>query len=123
MERIYRQPSRWMGSISSPITTMSLSKKQVKDKRFRLVINLESIFRLLMIGQQRQMEIEPLFVYELRAESPSLRDEHRCLRKGNKSDLVKRLGVPETLPCTAETIMFHSHFTILCGHMVEVLLV
>ena len=47
---------------SGPITTMSVSKKQVKDKQFRLVIDLESIFlQLLMIGQQWQMEIEPVF--------------------------------------------------------------
>ena len=32
-------------------------------------------------------------------------DEHSYLRKGNKSDLVKHLGVPETLPATPDTII------------------
>ena len=58
-----------------------------------------------MIGQQRQMEIEPLFSYKLCAVPPSLVDEHRCLRKGNKSDLVKRLGVPQTTPSAAEAVI------------------
>ncbi len=43
--------------------------------------------------------------HELCAVPPSLIDEHRCLRKGNKSDLVKRLGVPETAPLAAESVI------------------
>ena len=58
-----------------------------------------------MIGQQREIELEHLFAYELCAVPSSLIDEHGCLRKGNKSDLVKRLGVPETLPTTPDTII------------------
>lgn len=52
----------------------------------------------------------------------SLVDEHGCLRKGNKSDLVKRLGVPETLPSTPDT-MFHSSSITLHGLMVVLLLI
>ncbi len=76
---------------------MDVDKKQNKGNDGRPTIDLENIFlRLLMIGQWRQMEIEPLFAYELCPVPPSLIDEQGCLRKGNKSGLVKRLGVLET---------------------------
>ena len=98
-----------MGSlktISSPIKTMTVIKKQNKSKQVRPVINLENIFlRLLIVGQQRQIELEPLFAYELCAVPSSLIDEHGCLRKGNKSDLVECLGVLETLPNTADAVI------------------
>ena len=85
---------------------MSLLKKQIKGKGVRPVIDLESIFlHLLMIRQQRDIRLEHLFAYELCAVPPSLIDEHGCLRKGNKSDLVKHLGAPETHPSTPETII------------------
>ena len=45
-----------------------------------------------MIGQQRQMEIEPLFACELCAVPPSLIDEHRCLRKATSQTLSNVLG-------------------------------
>ena len=109
MERqfIASLPEGFYNPISSPVVSMCISKKNIKDKKLSsTVIDMESIFlRLLMIGQQRQMEIEPLFSYELCAVPPSLIDEHRCLRKGNKSDLVKRLGVPQTAPSAAEAII------------------
>lgn len=108
MERDYiaSLPNGFHNPISSPIKTMSLLKKQIKGKSVRPVIDLESIFlRLLMIGQQREIKLEHLFAYELCAVPSSLIDEHGCLRKGNKSDLVKRLGVPETPPSTPDTII------------------
>jgi hypothetical protein len=84
---------------------MYVLKKQ-KGNKNRPVIDLENIFlRLLMIGQRRQMEIEPLFAYELCAVPSSLIDEHGCLRKGNKSGLVKRLGVFQNLPTPAEIVI------------------
>ena len=95
MEREYiaSLPNGFFNPSSGPITTMSVSKKQVKDKQFRLVIDLESIFLLLlMIGQQRQMEIEPVFACELCAVPPSLIDEHRCLRKATSQTLSNVLG-------------------------------
>ena len=76
---------------------MDVDKKQNKGNDGRPTIDLENIFlRLLMIGQWRQMELEPLFAYELCSVPPSFIDEQGCLRKGNKSGLVKRLGVLET---------------------------
>ena len=55
-----------------------------------------------MIGQWWQMELGPLFVYELCAVPSSLIDEHGCLRKANKSGLVKYLGMLEILPIPAD---------------------
>ena len=95
MEREYiaSLPNGFFNPSSGPITTMSVSKKQVKDKQFRLVIDLENIFLwLLMIGQQRQMEIEPVFACELCAVPPSLIDEHRCLCKATSQTLSNVLG-------------------------------
>ena len=106
MEREYiaSLPDGFYNPISSPITTMSVSKKQVKDKQFRLVIDLESIFlRLLMISQQRQMEIEPLLAVELCAVPPSLIDEHRVLWYLRPYHVLLKLS----------SWMFHSCFTIL----------
>ncbi len=46
-----------------------------------------------------------LFAYELCAVPSSLMDEHGSLRKGNKSDLVKRLGILETLPTAPDAVI------------------
>ena len=47
----------------------------------------------------------PLFDYELFAVPVSLIDEQGCLRKGNKSALVKRLGVIECTLATADIVI------------------
>ena len=55
---------------------------------------MEDIFsRLLMVGLQREMELESIFHYELCTFPSSLVDEYGCLRKGNKSVLASRLSV------------------------------
>ena len=60
----------------------------------KVVFDLESIFlRLLIVGQQHDMELMPIFGYELCAVPPSLMDEYGCLHKGNKAPLVEKLGV------------------------------
>ena len=59
-----------------------------------MVFDLEFIFlRLLLFGQQREMELLPIFGYELCAVPPSLVDEYDCLRKRNKAVLMHRLGL------------------------------
>ena len=48
----------------------------------QVVFDLESIFlRLLLVGQQHEMELLPIFGYELCAVPPSLVCEYGCLRK------------------------------------------
>ena len=77
--------------LSSPVNTIEHLKRGVKigDK---VVFDLESIFvRLLVVGQQREMELLPIIGYELCAVPPSLMDEYGCLRRGNKAILVHKL--------------------------------
>ena len=108
IERKYRAslPEGFFNTISSPIKTMSVLKSNVKGNKAKSVIDLQNIFlRLMMIGQRRKMELEPLFGYELCSVPSSLIDEHGCLRKGNKSGLVKRLGVLEILPVPADIVI------------------
>ena len=65
---------------------------QVGDKT---VFDLDAIFlRLLLVGQQRQLQLDTVFQHELCTVPSSVCDEYGCLRKGNKAVLVKRLGVP-----------------------------
>ncbi len=98
-------PDGFYNPINSPIKTMYALKRKTKGN-VRPVIDLENIFlRLLMIGQKRQMELGPLFAYELCAVPSSLINELGCLRKSNKSGLVKRLGVLETSPIAPEILI------------------
>ena len=61
----------------------------------KTVFDLDAIFlRLLLVGQQRQLQLDTVFQHELCAAPSSLCDEYGCLHKGNKAVLVKRLGVP-----------------------------
>ena len=86
-------------------------KTHAKDTKVKPEIDLQNIFlRLLMIGQWREMELEPLFAYELCAVPPAPIDEHGCLHKSCKSGLMKRLGVLDASPATADVswLMFHS---------------
>ena len=95
-----------MEPISSPIKTMSILKKQVKVNKVRPVIDLENMFlRLLMIGYQRQMELGPLFAYELCSVPASLINEHGCLCKGNKSIVIKHLSMLEVSPAAPDIII------------------
>ena len=101
-------PDGFFNAISSPIKTKCKDKEQVASNKSKPVIDLENIFlQLLMIGQRRQLELEPLFAYELCAVPSALIDEQSCLRKGNKSVLVKRLGVVELSAKPADTIIIN----------------
>ena len=87
-------PEGFHGKISIPVKTMEKLKQGIKvgDK---IVFDLDAIFlRLLLVGQQRQLQLDTVFQHELCAVPSSLCDEYGCLRKGNKAVLVKRLGVP-----------------------------
>ena len=85
---------------------MNILKAHAKDTKVLPVIDLQNIFlRLLMIGQWRGMELEPLFAYELRALPPALIDKHGCLRKPSKSGLMKRLGVLDASPAIVDVVI------------------
>ena len=71
-----------------------------------------------MIGQQQQIKLEQLFTYELCSVPSSLLDEHSCLRKANKSSLLKHLGVLDVLLTAPETVvvdvsqLFYHHMVV-----------
>ena len=84
-------PAGFHAKLSSPVKTMEKLKHGIKIGD-QVVFDLESIFlRLLLVGQQREMELLPIFGYERCAVPPSLVDEYGCLRKGNKAVLMHRL--------------------------------
>ena len=74
-------PAGFHTKISSPVKTMEKLKHRIKIGD-QVVFDLESIFlRLQLVGQQREMELLPIFGYELCAVPPLLVDEYGCLRK------------------------------------------
>ena len=107
-------PTGFHAKLSLPVNTMEHLKRDVKigDK---VVFDLESIFiRLLVVGQQREMEHLPIFGYELCAVPLSLMDEYGCFRRGNKAILVHKLGVkhhkppsPDVLIADAKQLLYH----------------
>ena len=81
--------------IGKRITTMEVMKKALTVKGMP-IYDMDALFaRLLVVGQQRGIELKDVFDHELSPVPPSLIDEFGCLRKGDKSVLVKRLGVPD----------------------------
>ena len=75
--------------------------KTMQEMKKVIIVNGKAIFdidtlfaRLLVVGQQRGVEVTDIFQYELSRVPPSLIDEFGCLRKGDKTVLVKCLGVP-----------------------------
>lgn len=98
-------PEKFHSSISSPVKTMESMKKGVKVGS-STVYDMETIFlRLITLGQTRNMELAPIFEYELCAVPPSLIDEFGCLRKGTKSTLVQKLSVSQSEASPAEMVV------------------
>ena len=67
----------------------------------RLLIVWRTNGRFLIVGQQRDMELMPIFGYELCAVPPSL-VEYGCLRKGNKAPQL-----PDVVIVDAQQLMYH----------------
>lgn len=88
-------PNGFYNIISSPIKTIDNLKKKVKGDKVMPVIDHDIFFRLLKIGQKRQMVSGHLFTYKLCVVPPSLINDHGCLHKANKSGLAERPGVLE----------------------------
>ena len=98
-------------SANLPGQSVQKDKEELKHREIldKPIIDLENIvLRLLMIGQRQQMEFQTLFNYMLCTVHHSLIDEHGCLRKANKSGLVKCLGVINILPTAAQLLMTSS---------------
>ena len=58
-----------------------------------------------MVGSKRSIELSTLFDYELSPVPSSIIDEYGCLRKGNKSVIVQRLGVLEANPPVPDVVL------------------
>jgi hypothetical protein len=98
-------PDGFHAKIFSQVKTMERLKRGLKVGE-QTVFDLEAIFlRILMVGQQRQLQLETIFQYELCVVPSSLIDEYGCLRKGNKSALVSRLGVQQVNPNTPDVVI------------------
>ena len=81
--------SEFHKTIKKTVKTMELLKKPVtvKGKATYDVVTLFS--RLLVVGQQRCIDIADVLQFEMSPVPPALIEEHSCLRKGDKAVLVK----------------------------------
>ena len=89
-------------TIKKKVKTMELLKKAVTVKGKAI----ETLFsRLLVVGQQRSIDIAVVFQFELSPVPPALIDEYGCLRKGDKAVLVKSLSVSIMTPCAPNVVL------------------
>ena len=87
-------PDAFHSKIQSRVKTMQ-GMKTVVIVNVMAVFDIETIFaRLLVVGQQRDVEVTDIFQYELSPVALSLTDEFVCLRKFDKTVFVKCVGVP-----------------------------
>ena len=69
--------------------------KKVVIVNGKAIVDIDTPFaRLLVVGQQRGVEMTDIFQYEPSHVPPTLIDEFGCLRKGDTTVLVKCLGSP-----------------------------
>ena len=84
---------------------MELLKKAVTVKG-KAIYDIETLFsRLLVVGQQRSIDIADVFQFELSPVPPALINEYGCLRKGDKAVLVKSLSVSVMTPCAPNVVL------------------
>ena len=89
-------PSGFRAKISSQWRRRSSLNEALKLlTRQRFTWRQSSFLRLLMVGQKRQLQLAPIFQYELCNIPPSHIDEYGCLWKGNKSILANLLGLKQ----------------------------
>ena len=70
------------------------------------VYDLDAFFdRLLIVGQKRDISIADLFNYELAPVPPSLINDYGCLRKSDKSILVRKLGSTIASPSDPDILL------------------
>ena len=56
--------------------------------------------RLLVVGQQRSVDIADVFQFELSSVPPALIDEYGCLRKGDNADNSKNKDLLNNILCS-----------------------
>ena len=110
-------PGAFHGKIERKVKTMQEMKKVVIVNG-KPIFDIDILFaRLLVVGQQRGMEVTDIFQYELSPVPPSLIDEFRCLRKADKTVLVKCLGVPLNSASAPDVVLVDASqlLYMLCG--------
>ena len=89
-------PSTFHSKIERKVKTLQEMKKVIIVNG-KAIFDIETLFaRPLFVGQQRGVEVTDSSQYELSPVPPSLIDEFGCLRKGDKTVLVKCREVPVT---------------------------
>ena len=106
-------PGVFHGKIEKKGKTMQEMKKVVVNDK--TIVDIDTLFcRLLVVGQQRGVEVTDIFQYEPSHVLPSLIDELGCLRKGDKPAPVRRLGgpvnsapAPDVVLVDASQLLYH----------------
>ena len=100
--------------LTKQVKTMEVIKKSVTFGG-KATHDLETLFSCqLLVGQQRAIEVADMLKHELSPVPPALVDEYGSLRKGNKSALVRSIGVfaidppePDVVLVDAGQLLFH----------------
>ena len=72
----------------------------------KAIFDIDTIFaRLLVVSQQRGVEVTDIFQYERSPVPPSVIDEFGCLRKGDKTVLVKCVEVPANIALSPDVVL------------------
>ena len=106
-------PAGFHSLIKKMVKTMQNMKKSVLVKG-KAIYDMDVIFgRLIVVGQLRGVNLSDVFQFELSPVQPSI-IEFGCLRKGDKSVLVRRLGYPlahapdsDVLLVDASQLLYH----------------
>ena len=102
-------PGGFHNTISSKAKTMQ-SMKWKATVNSKPVYDLDAFFgRLLIVGQKRDISIADLFNYELAPIPPSLINDNGCLRKSDKSILVRKLGSTIASPSDPDILLIYGN--------------
>ena len=97
--------SEFHKTIKKKVKTMESLKKAVTVKG-KAIYDVETLFgRLIVVGQQRSIDMADVFQFELSPVPPALIDEYGCLRKGDKAVLLNSLGVSVTTPSAPDVVL------------------
>ena len=94
----------------------------------KTVYDMEALFsRLLIVGQTRNVNLASNFEFELCGVPSCIIDEFGLLRKGNKANLVKKLSIMSTTPCSPNVVLVDAgqllyHIVWPCGGTVSTVL-
>ena len=102
-------PGGFHHTISSKVKTMQRMKWKATVNS-KPVYDLDAFFgRLLIVGQKGDISIADLFNYELAPVPPSLMNDYGCLRKSDKSILVRKLGSTIASPSDPDILLIYGN--------------